>query len=436
MTGRLARREWIPAVSQELLDMVGAEVTTAEPEWIADRLDDLVADNARIHDRDCVNLNPASNTMNPRAAAVLASGIGPRTSLGYPGAKYEMGLEAIEQIEMVTAQLAARLFDAPFVEFRVPSGASANLMAFMATTRPGEAIIVPPASIGGHVTHHTPGAAGLYGLRIHEAPIDPDRYSVDVEALARLAATVRPTLITLGASLNLRHHDVAAVRSVADDVGARVLFDAAHLSGLIAGDAWPDPLAAGAHLMTMSTYKSLAGPTAGLVLTDDAGLARRIEEIAFPGLTANFDAAKTAALAYTLNDWLACGTTFAREMVAAADALATALDRADVPVHRAGGVATESHALALDAEDHGGGMAAARRLRRANLLASAIGLPTGADRGVRIGTSELVRWGATADDMGELASLIARALHGDPTEVAPAVTDFRRRFTTVHHLAG
>lgn len=436
MAPQLAPRDWIPTASQDLLDVVAAELSAAKPEQIAARLDDLVAENRRIHDQECVNLNPASNTMNPQAVAALASGLSPRTSLGYPGAKYEMGLEAIEGIEMITAQLAARVFGAPFVEFRVPSGAMANLMAFMAMASPGDAIIVPPATIGGHVTHHNPGAAGLYGLQIHDAPIDPDRYSIDVDALAALAGRVRPVLITMGASLNLRHHDVAAVRAVADEVGARVLFDAAHLSGLIAGGVWPDPLAAGAHMMTMSTYKSLAGPTAGLVLTHDPELARRVEAIAFPGLTANFDAGKTAALAYTLNDWLTHGADYARDMVAAAAALAAALDHESVAVHRAAGLATESHALAIDCHGHGGGTAGAKRLRQANLLASAIGLPAGADQGVRIGTNELVRWGASAEDMGELATLLGRALREEPAAVAPAVTDFRRRFTTVRYTAG
>ena len=329
----------------------------------------------------------------------------------------------------MAAQLAAEVFGASFVEFRVPSGAMANLMVFMATARAGAAIIVPPATIAGHVTHHTPGAAGLYGLEIHEAPIDADRYTVDVEALAGLAERVAPRLITLGSSLNLTHHDVAGVRAVADSVGATLMFDAAHLSGPIAGDAWPNPLADGAHVMTMSTYKSLAGPTAGLILTDDAALAERLDAIAFPGLTANFDAGKTAALAYTLNDWLVHGRAYAAAMVEAAGALADGLLDEGVAVWRTSDGVTRSHAFALDASELGGGMAVARQLRPQNLLTSAIGLPSGLDDGVRIGTNEIVRWGATAEDMDELAALLAGALRGD--DVAAPVTAFRRRFDSV-----
>ena len=432
MTNTLAPRDWVPGDSEALIRSIADRSAVTSPADRAARLDELVAVNRQIHDDTCVNLNPASNTMNPRAAAALSSGLGPRTSLGYPGAKYEMGLEAIEEIEVIAAQLAAEVFGASFVEFRVPSGAMANLMVFMATAQAGDAIIVPPATIAGHVTHHTPGAAGLYGLEIHEAPIDADRYTVDVEALAGLAERVAPRLITLGSSLNLTHHDVAGVRAVADSVGATLMFDAAHLSGPIAGGAWPNPLADGAHVMTMSTYKSLAGPTAGLILTDDAALAERLDAIAFPGLTANFDAGKTAALAYTLNDWLVHGRAYAAVMVAAAGALADGLLDEGAAVWRTSDGVTRSHAFALDASGLGGGMAVARQLRPQNLLTSAIGLPSGLDDGVRIGTNEIVRWGATADDMAELAALLAGALRGD--DVAAEVTAFRRRFDVVGYV--
>src|SRR3546814_5038306 len=111
-----------------------------------------------------------------------------------------MGLEAIEEIEVVAAELAAEVFRARYAEIRVASGALANLYGFMATCRPGDVLIAPPATIGGHVTHHAAGCAGLYGLQIHPAPVDADGYTVDLAALRRLALEVRPKLITLGGS--------------------------------------------------------------------------------------------------------------------------------------------------------------------------------------------------------------------------------------------
>ena len=433
---QLAPRPWVPETTEQLVGRVASEVAGQAATETARRVEELAAINTRIHDMECVNLNPAANTMNPRAEALLASGLGSRPSLGYPGDKYEMGLEAIEQIEIIAAELAAEVFHAPFTEVRIGSGALANLYAFMAACRPGDSVIVPPATIGGHVTHHHGGAAGLYGLDIHHAPIDAGRYTVDVDRLRSLAAAVRPALITIGGSLNLTPHPVAELRAVADEVGAVLLFDAAHLSGLIAGGAWPNPLDEGAHVMTMSTYKSLAGPPSGLLVTTQPAIAERVDAIAFPGLTANFDAANTAALAITLSDWQTYGAEYASEMVATAQRLANALTDRDVPVHRppTGEPATSSHAFALRAPDDDG-HTAARRLRRANLLTSAIGLPDDANAGVRIGTNEVVRWGMAATDMPELADLLARAWHTTDAaeDLAAETTSFRRRFTQVRY---
>jgi len=428
----LERRGWPPAACEDYVQRVAGETARSGSDAVAARIEALIAENHAIHDRDCINLNPATNVMNPRAEAALAAGLGSRPSLGYPGDKYEMGLEAIEQIEVIAAELAAEIFQAKFAEIRVPSGAIGNLYAFMATCKPGDAVIVPPPAVGGHVTHHEAGAAGLYGLRIHKAPVAADGYTVDTAGLAALAREVKPALLTIGGSLNLTPHPVARAREIADEVGARLLFDAAHLCGMIAGRVWPNPLAEGAHLMTMSTYKSLGGPAGGLVVTNDAELAERLDRIAFPGMTANFDAAKSAALAITLLDWREHGRAYAAEMAASARALAEALAAAGVPVFRCANGFTASHQFAIEAAAYGGGQAASKHLRRANILACGIGLPVAAVagdmNGLRIGTPEIVRRGMRAADMGELAALIARALGPDPEAVAAEVTAFRARF--------
>jgi glycine hydroxymethyltransferase len=243
----LARRSWVPAPSEDLVQTIAGPIADQDAATLIARVEALAEKNRQIHERDCFNLNPATNVMNPRAEALLSSGLGSRPSLGYPGDKYEMGLEAIEEIEVIAAELAAEVFDARFAEIRVASGAMANLYAFMATCKPGDTIIAPPASIGGHVTHHAPGCAGLYGLRILPAPVAEDGYTVDTAALEFMARSERPRLITIGGSLNLDEHPVAELRAIADEVGATLLFDAAHQCGIIAGRAWKNPLTEGAH---------------------------------------------------------------------------------------------------------------------------------------------------------------------------------------------
>ncbi len=392
------------------------------------RIEDLIAASDALHDEEAFNLNPASNVLNPRAAALLASGSGSRTSLGYPGDKYEMGLEHIEQVEVITAELAARLFHASFAEVRVPSGAMANLYAFMATCTSGDTIIASPSTIGGHVTHHAAGAAGLYGLRTVDAPVDAAAYSYDLDALAAVARETRPSLITMGGSLNLFEHPVAKVREIAEEVGAHLLFDAAHVCGMIAGGQWANPLDEGAHLMSMSTYKSLGGPTHGLLLSSDAELSERIDRIAFPGMTANFDAGAVAALGVTLADWIACGEDYASEMRACAAALANELAGRGVRPYECAQGFTDSHQFGLLAAPFGGGTTAARTLEQAGFLTSGIGLPApeipGDQNGIRIGTPEIVRRGMTVSDMPRLASLIVRALEVG-NEAAPRETSRR-----------
>lgn len=425
---RVTIRPWLNETAQRREHEVLQGMSALDPDGLRATIDDLVDQNRQIHERQTLNLNPATNVMNPRAEAVLARGLGSRPSLGHPGDKYEVGLEAIEALEVMTAELAQRVFACAFAEIRVFSGATANLATFMACAQPGDAVIVPPASIGGHVTHNTAGAAGLYGLDVHEAPIDPDRYTVDVAKVAELADRVRPKLITIGASLNLLPHPVAELRAIADSVGATLMFDAAHVCGVIAGQAWENPLDLGAHVMTMSTYKSLGGPAGGLIVTNEASLAERLDAIAYPGLTANFDAGRTTALAITLLDWIEHGPAYSAQMVATAAALAAGLTERGVSLQQTPEGPTQSHQLALRPTEALDADAMVRTLRQANLLTCPIGLPDTA--GVRLGTPEAARWGMTPADMAPLAGFIDRALGGDTT-VGAQVTEWRAPFDTV-----
>ncbi|HRK17787.1 MAG TPA: aminotransferase class I/II-fold pyridoxal phosphate-dependent enzyme [Hyphomicrobiaceae bacterium] len=437
---RLKRRAWVPAHSEDYIQAMAGRVADADGASVEALLDAAVQQNADIHERDCLNLNPATNALNPKAERLLSAKLGARPSLGYPGDKYEMGLEGVEKIEIICAELAAEVFNADFAEIRIGSGALANLYAFMATTEPGDTILVPPAEIGGHVTHHAAGAAGLYGLKSVPMPVDAKNFTVDLEGVARLAREHKPKLMTIGGSLNLFPHPVADLKKIASGVGAKLLYDAAHMSGMIAGKAWQQPLAEGADMMTMSTYKSLAGPPAGLLLTNDAELAKRVDAIAYPGLTANFDVAKSAALAITLLDWRDHGADYGRAMLAAARSLALALAERGLPVHAAGRGGTASHQMAIEAARWGGGQAASKRLREANILACGIGLPIapveGDTNGLRLGVNELVRWGLTADDMPAVADFIARVLVGnvDVHDVAKEVAEFRSRYRTVNFV--
>ncbi len=435
----LKTQTWATAASQELITRIASLVDSKAGADVQKWIEELAQENHRLHDIEGINLNPATNILNPRAEKLLSSGMGSRASLGHPGDKYETGLGAIEQIEIITQELACEVFGSTYAEFRVPSGAIANLYAFMATTEPHDTIIAPPASIGGHVTHHKGGSAGLYRLNTISAPVDQTGYTIDIDALRTLAHEVKPKLITVGGSLNLFHHPIAQVRAIADEVGAKVLFDAAHLCGMIAGKVWPQPLVEGAHLMTFSTYKSLGGPAGGLIVTNDDEIAQKLDAIAYPGLTANFDAAKTAALGITLQDWKSVGRDYAQMMVKTSQALAQHLQNLGVNIFAADKGFTTSHQFAILAAPYGGGQTAARRMGEAGLLACGIGLPIeqveGDLNGLRIGTPEIVRIGMKVEHMHDLAGFIARSLdtNVEPKSIQREITEWRKQFSGVHY---
>jgi glycine hydroxymethyltransferase len=404
----------------------------------------LVAEQARWVDRECLNLNAATNIQNPYVAALVASGIGTRPSLGHPGDKYETGLGPGEELEVIASETARRVFRCAYAETRLLSGAMANLAVFMATARPGDVIFTLPPAAGGHATHQPFGAAGLYGLDVRPIPLLTDEatatWQVDLNALAAAVEAARPRLLVLGGSLAFAPYPIREVRAVADSVGARLLFDAAHLSLLIAGEAFQQPLVEGADVMTTSTYKALGGPPGGLLLTNDAELARRLDAVAYPGLTANNDLGRVAALGVCLNDLLVYGQAYAARCVETAQALARALAAAGLPVAGRPPDYTQTHHLALDARRWNGGTLAARLLEPANILATGIGLPlpeiSGDQNGLRLGVQELVRWGLGPAEMPDVASFLARILlrGEEASTLRDEVVAFRARFQELCYI--
>lgn len=403
----------------------------------------LVAEQARWVDRECLNLNAATNVMSPYANQLVASGIGSRPSLGLPGDKYETGLAPGEELEVLASELARCVFRCSYAETRVLSGAMANLAVYMATTDPGDVIFSLPPAAGGHATHQPFAAPGLYGLDVRPIPLLTDdataTWRVDLAALADAAQTAQPRLIVLGGSLALAPYPIREIAAIARDVGARLLFDAAHLSLLVAGEAFQQPLRDGADVMTGSTYKALGGPPGGLILTDDAELAARLDAIAYPGLTANNDLGRVAALAVALNDLVVYGREYAARCVETAQALAVALAAEGFPVVGHPPIYTVTHHVAMDARRWDGGTHAARLLEPANILATGIGLPLpevpGDQNGLRFGSQELARWGMGPAEMPVVARLIARVLlHDEPaSSLRDEVITLRGRFQQIRY---
>jgi glycine hydroxymethyltransferase len=323
---------------------------------------------------------------------------------------------------------------AAHAEVRPTSATMANLAVYAALAQPGDTIAVLPGWAGGHLSHHAVGAAGIRGLRVAELPYDAAALDVDVPALPAFLAAERPRLVVIGASLMLFPHDVPAIAQAVNDAGATLLYDASHVAGLLAERRFQAPLREGADLVTFSTYKSFGGPPGGAIVTDDARLAERVATAVYPGLTANYDAARMVPLATAALAHLDSAGGYADACVATARALGAALHGDGLPLVGAARGFTASHHLCVDARGFGGGKAAALRLAEAGILLSEIGLPV-ADGpqdagGLRIGTQAIVRQGLSPEDAPAIAAVVARVLGGeDPRTVAPDVAAVRRRGT-------
>ncbi|MEO3812644.1 beta-eliminating lyase-related protein [Sphaerisporangium sp. B11E5] len=385
----------------------------------------------RAFDDDGIVLYAGTNTMSPRALAAHRATLSTRPSMGWPGEKFQAGLDHLDVLETLTPMRVAAVMDGGYAEVRLQSATMANLACYTALARPGDTVAVLPEAAGGHASHHAQGAAGVRGLRVVDLPYDAAAFNIDLRRLPAFLRRENPAVVVIGGSLMLFPHDVAAVRAACDETGATLIYDASHVAGLIAGGRFQRPLAEGAHLLTMSTYKSFGGPPGAAIVTRDARLAERVSAAAYPGLTANYDAARLAPLAVTAAELAEHGAAYADACMAGAAALAGELRAAGFTVAAAELGCTASHHVAVDAAAFGGGDPAARTLAAAGIYLSGIGLPGAAPgepmRGLRIGTQEVTRHGFGPREMAAVAGLMARVLlkGEDPPAVRADAVELR-----------
>jgi len=393
-------------------------------------------EHARAIDEECLLLYAGGNVPSPLVAGLHEAALMSQPSMGYPGDKYQPGLERIDVVEVAASEAVARVMGARFAEVRPTSATLANLAVYAAFTSPGDTIAVLPDWAGGHLSHHAVGAPGVRGLRVVELPYDDARLDVDLAALPEFLERERPALVVVGASLMLFPHRLAEIAAL---VPVPLLYDASHVAGLIAEGRFQAPLAEGADVMTFSTYKSFGGPPGGAIVTNDEALAARVATAVYPGLVANYDAARLVPLAAAAAERSSFGGAYADACIANARALAAALADAELPVlgldrdvaASRGVVAdapayTASHHVALDARGFAGGKAAALALARSGLLLSEIGIPRDPAGGLRIGTQSITRQGFVPGDMPAIASAFAGVLTGG-LDMREAVAAVRKR---------
>ncbi len=432
---------WYEAEAKAFYQQTLDGVKGLSSQALAAHLEHLDEEQRSFLEGQCINLYPGTNVMSPRVARLLGSRLATRASEGHPGAKYQTGLQWSERAEVLATELTRVVFQARFAEVRALSGSMANMAVLNALTRPGDSIFSLSTSVGGHISHRQVGAAGYRGLDIHTIPYDVDRWEIKLQELRDEVKAIRPRLIILGASLILFEYPIAEVRAIADEVGAWLMYDAAHVAGLVAGGVWQHPLKEGAHVMTASTYKSLGGPPGGIVVTDDEEIAKRVDRAVFPGMTANYHTQRMAPLAIAMLEAREFGRAYAQACAENAKSLAQGMDAEGLPVAGEPRGWTNGHMLALDVHTLGGGRAAAHALEKAHIICNMNLLPwdpLAAVRnpsGLRLAVQEVTRWGMGPREMETVAKWIHAVLvqGEDPGLIRQQVMQLKGRFPEVRY---
>lgn len=390
---------------------------------------------------ECINLIASENVMSPLARSLYNSDFMHRYAEGEPGNRYYQGTCYIDEVEKAAIGLSKKLFRCRHADVQAISGCIANLAVFAAFGKPGDLLMSTGTAAGAHISHERFGAAGVRGLSVEHLVFDVDSYMLDVDASARKMREYLPKILVLGGSVMLFPHPVKELSKVAREIDAKVVYDAAHVLGLIAGRRFQDPLREGAGVITASTHKTFPGPQGGIILSEAGDEAwKRVKAKLFPGLLSNHHLHRLPALAVTLLEMLKFGKKYAKDTVENAQALAQAFHEEGMAVVGEENGFTESHQVLLDVRKFGSSSELVKRLEAANIICNKNLLAwddihsTRDPSGIRLGTQEMTRFGMGKGEMKEIASLFVRIVNGEkPDKVRKDVVAFRKEFPDVEY---
>ena len=439
-------RETFPEVTVRYLEAMDAKLARMSPRQIAARVKELSAADEHWRRRKCISLRAAEGVMGTASQSLLNSSLATRVSEGFPGDKSFPGIrgtdEYLDEVEATLIFQLRRLFGAKYIEWRPLSNSMANAMPYLVLTRPGDVVLAQSWIGGGANAANTPnGPGGLKDLVFLEMPFH-DNYQHDVEGIRRLARAARPKIIVAGGGYVLFPYPLRELRSIADEVGAMLMYDAAHLAILIAGGVFQQPLREGADVMTMSTHKAFGGPVGGVILTNDAAIAAPIMHRTVNGFLQTRDANKLVAASHAVAEVTEFGAQCAGQMVKNAQALAAALaDEGFKPLARDQGY-TRTHQVIVDVEDEGpkkvraACMASNILVQGANLAREATrkDVADGIPLGLRLSAAEITRLGMLEPQMKLVARFMRRAVAGEPSErLSAEIEEFLKDYQTVRY---
>jgi glycine hydroxymethyltransferase len=401
------------AVSQETAGRVAELRASVTPEL--DRVDPQIADLLRSEARRQalgLELIASENFVSEAVLEAAGSVLTNKYAEGYPGRRYYGGCEVVDEVEALAIEWAKALFGVDHANVQPHSGSQANAAVYQATLELGDTILGMNLDHGGHLTHGSPVNFSGKNYRVVPYGVREDDQRIDYDELRRLALEHRPKLIQCGATAYSRIIDFPAFRSIADEVGAVLFADIAHIAGLVAAGVHPSPVGY-AHIFTTTTHKTLRGPRGGLILCDQEW-AKKINSAIFPGLQGgplmHVIAAKAVALAEANTPEFA---QYCQQIVANARALADGLDARGFPAVSGG---TDNHLflLSLVGRDISG--------KKAQDVLGAAGITVNKNMvpfdprkpmvtsGIRIGSPALTTRGMVEAEMAQVVDFIARSL--------------------------
>jgi glycine hydroxymethyltransferase len=386
-----------------------ARLAEADPELAAAIASELA------RQRDQIELIASENIVSRAVLEAQGSVLTNKYAEGYPGKRYYGGCEFVDIAEELAIDRAKKLFDCAFANVQPHSGAQANQAVFLACLKPGDTVMGMDLAAGGHLTHGSPANISGKWFRIVSYGVTRDKALIDYDQVESVAKAERPKLIIAGGSAYPRIIDFARFRRIADEVGAIFMVDMAHFAGLVAGGVYPSPLPH-AHVVTTTTHKTLRGPRGGMILSNDAELAKKINSAVFPGLQGGPLMHVIAAKAVMLGEALRPDfKRYARAVLDNARVLAASLVERGLAIVSGG---TDSHLLLVDLRPRRlTGRVAEAALERTGITCNKNGIPFDPEKpmvtsGIRLGSPAATTRGFGQAEFRQVGEMIAEVLDG------------------------
>jgi glycine hydroxymethyltransferase len=396
-------------------------MTEIFPNFFSNSLANVDADVARAIEAELkrqqteIELIASENIVSKAVMEAQGSVLTNKYAEGYPGKRYYGGCQHVDIVENLAIERAKKLFGCDFANVQPNSGSQANQGVFQALIKPGDTILGMSLDAGGHLTHGAkPNQSGKWFNAVHYGVRKQDGLC-DMDQVRDLAKEHQPKLIVAGFSAYSRFLDFAEFRKIADEVGAYLMVDMAHVAGLVAGGKYPSPFPH-AHVVTTTTHKTLRGPRGGMILTNDEDIAKKLNSAIFPGIQGgplmHVIAAKAVAFGEALTDDF---KKYIADVVDNADSMANAIMAGGLDIFSGG---TDNHLMLVDLRPKGvTGKATEAALERAHITCNKNAIPFDTEKpfitsGIRVGTPAATSRGFDKEDFKKVGELIVQVVEG------------------------